>query len=541
MQFRQIKIGKRAAGMFTLLGLLVLALGLISLYETRQMDRASTEIRMTWLPAVVSLGEVGTDVNRARAMTMRSLLEEQPQTRAATLKRAEQLNQNLKDTLDAYERTIFEAQDRTLFNTFVSARERYAQIQASVSDAVLNNRLDNARQLINGPLGEATDAMQAALRALVTYNAEGAEKASQRSADASQESFLLIISALVLIMLALAVIATLLTRSIVVPLAEAVEVAERIATGDLTRDIEAVGKDEPALLLGALKRMQGSLRSTLARISASSDQLASASEELHSVTEDTSRGLHQQSAEIDQAATAVNQMTAAVEDVANNAVSTADASKGADQTTRDGRERVNQALHSIQLLVHEVTGTAGDIEKLATSANEISRVMDVIGAIAGQTNLLALNAAIEAARAGEAGRGFAVVADEVRALAHRTQQSTGEIEQIVAEIQSGTGRAVEAMQSSQGRASGTLDVARAAGEALELIAAAIASINQRNLVIASASEQQAQVAREVDRNLVNIRDLSLQTSAGANQTSAAAQDLSRLAVELNGMVAQFKV
>jgi len=541
MQFRQMKIGKRAASMFTLLGLLVLALGLVSLYETRQMDKASEEVRVTWLPAVVSLGQVGTDVNRVRAMIVRSLVEDQESTRIDTLKRAQQVNQDLKAAIDHYESTIIEADDRALFNAFVSARERYNSIQAQVSDAVLNNRMDNARQLINGPLGDATDAMQSSLRALVKYNADGADKAAQRSADASAESFLLISIALGLIMAALVAIATLLTRSIVVPLAEAVAVAERVATGDLTRDIKVEGQDEPALLLAALQRMQTSLRSTLARISASSDQLASASEELHSVTEDTSRGLHQQSAEIEQAATAVNQMTAAVEEVANNAVSTADASKGADQTTRDGRDQVNQALQSIQALVSEVTSTAGDIEKLAASANEISRVLDVIGSIAGQTNLLALNAAIEAARAGEAGRGFAVVADEVRALAHRTQQSTGEIEQMIAEIQSGTERAVGAMHSSQGRASGTLDIAQAAGEALELIAEAIASINQRNLVIASASEEQAQVAREVDRNLVNIRDLSMQTSAGANQTSAAAQDLSRLAVELNGMVAQFKV
>ncbi|WP_095158479.1 methyl-accepting chemotaxis protein [Pseudomonas sp. Irchel 3E13] len=541
MQFRQMKIGKRAASLFTLLGLLVLALGLIALYETRQMDRASAEIRVTWLPAVISLGEIGTDVNRARAITMRSLLEEQPETREASLRRAAEVNQGLQKALDFYESTIIEPEDRALFATFISARERYAGIQASVAEAVLNNRLDNARQLVNGPLADATDAMQSTLRALVKYNADGAEKASQRGADASRESFLLIIIALALIMTALVAIATLLTRSIVVPLAEALAVAERVSTGDLTQAIKVEGQDEPALLLGALARMQNSLRSTLARISASSDQLASASEELHSVTEDTSRGLQQQSAEIEQAATAVNQMTAAVEEVANNAVSTADASKGADQTTRDGRDRVNQALQSIQALVGEVTSTAGDIEQLAASANEISRVLDVIGSIAGQTNLLALNAAIEAARAGEAGRGFAVVADEVRALAHRTQQSTGEIEQMIGQIQSGTERAVTAMHSSQGRAAGTLDVAEAAGQALELIAEAIAAINQRNLVIASASEQQAQVAREVDRNLVNIRDLSMQTSAGANQTSAAAQDLSRLAVELNGMVAQFKV
>ncbi|WP_459742679.1 methyl-accepting chemotaxis protein [Pseudomonas sp. 3A(2025)] len=287
--------------------------------------------------------------------------------------------------------------------------------------------------------------------------------------------------------------------------------------------------------------MQHNLRDTISQIAASSDQLASASEELHSVTEDASRGLHQQNAEIEQAATAVNQMTTAVEEVASNAVITAEASKDADKSTAEGRDKVNQALESIQYLVADVTTTSDEIEQLAGRVNEISRVLDVIRSIAEQTNLLALNAAIEAARAGEAGRGFAVVADEVRALAYRTQQSTQEIASMVGGIESGSERAVGAMASSRQRADTTLEVARAANDALALIAESITSINQRNLVIASASEQQAQVAREVDRNLVNIRDLSLQTSAGANQTSAASQELSSLAVGLNAMVSKFRV
>src|SRR5690606_15803375 len=189
----------------------------------------------------------------------------------------------------------------------------------------------------------------------------------------------------------------------------------------------------------------------------------------------------------------------------------------------------------------DVTATAGEVEQLAQQIRNISQVLDVIRAIAEQTNLLALNAAIEAARAGEAGRGFAVVADEVRALAHRTQQSTQEIEQMIGGIQQGTERAVSSMQQSTGRATSTLTLAQAAGQALDEIARAISAINERNLVIASASEEQAQVAREVDRNLVNIRDLSLQTSAGASQTSAASQDLSRLAVNLNNLVTRFRL
>ncbi|WP_252088601.1 methyl-accepting chemotaxis protein [Pseudomonas sp. MWU13-3659] len=541
MQLRNMKIGIRAASVFTLLGILVLAMGLIALYETRKMDRATDEIRITWMPAVIALGDVSTNLGRARALTLRSALEDDPATRHATLARIVEVNQQLEGDLKAYESTIIAQDDRALFTTFTSLSERYHGLQKAIREAAGNDQLDEARRLANGPLAEYADSMMKALGALVEYNTQGAEQASLRSSNASDEAFKLLVGALVVILLALVAISTLLTRSIVLPLADAVAVAERVAVGDLTRDIVVTGRDEPALLLRALGQMQQSLRETLRKIAASSDQLASASEELHTVTEDTSRGLHQQSAEIDQAATAVNQMTAAVEEVANNAVSTADASKGADQNTRDGRDRVNQALSSIQLLVADVTGTSQEIEQLATRANEISQVLDVIGSIAGQTNLLALNAAIEAARAGEAGRGFAVVADEVRALAHRTQQSTAEIEQMIGGIQTGTERAVSAMHSSQGRANGTLEVAQSAGQALEVIAEAITAINQRNLVIASASEQQAQVAREVDRNLVNIRDLAMQTSAGANQTSAAAQDLSRLAVELNGMVAQFKV
>ena len=538
---RNMKIGNRAASVFTLLAALVLIMGLLSLYETRQMDKATDEIRVTWMPAVIALSDISTNLGRARAVTLRAALDDDANERQRSLALLDEINAQLQGSLKEYEDTIIAADDRALFDTFNSAHQHYIDQQMQVLQALSAGDLSQAKAQISGPLTQHADAMMKAMNALIAYNGKGAEIASQRSSDVADEAFTVIIVSLLIIVIALAAIATLLTRSIVVPLAAAVAVAERVATGDLTQDIQLRGRDEPALLLGALSRMQDSLRDTLRKISASSDQLASASEELHTVTEDTSRGLHQQSAEIDQAATAVNQMTAAVEEVANNAVSTADASKGADQTTRDGRDQVNQALSSIQLLVDDVSGTSEEIELLANNANEISRVLDVIGSIAGQTNLLALNAAIEAARAGEAGRGFAVVADEVRALAHRTQQSTAEIEQMIAGIQNGTERAVNAMHNSRGRANGTLEVAQSAGQALEVIAEAIASINQRNLVIASASEEQAQVAREVDRNLVNIRDLAMQTSAGANQTSAAAQDLSRLAVDLNGMVAQFKV
>ncbi|MGY2375741.1 methyl-accepting chemotaxis protein [Pseudomonas sp. SDO524_S393] len=290
-----------------------------------------------------------------------------------------------------------------------------------------------------------------------------------------------------------------------------------------------------------MAKMQDKLRDTLQRIAGSATQLASAAEELNAVTDESARGLTQQNNEIEQAATAVNEMTSAVEEVARNAVSTSQASRDATASAGDGRDLVQETVGAIERMSSDVQATATLISNLADESRDIGKVLDVIRGLADQTNLLALNAAIEAARAGEAGRGFAVVADEVRALAHRTQQSTREIERMIGSIQAGTEHAVDSMRNSTERAESTLNIAKGAGLSLETINTAIVEINERNLVIASAAEEQAQVAREVDRNLVNIRDLSVQSATGASQTSSASSELSRLAVDLNGMVSRFRL
>ncbi|WP_422121194.1 methyl-accepting chemotaxis protein [Pseudomonas lurida] len=291
----------------------------------------------------------------------------------------------------------------------------------------------------------------------------------------------------------------------------------------------------------ALGAMQQGLRNTLTLISDSSNQLASTSEEMHAVTEDANKGMLRQNNEVEMAATAVTEMSAAVEEVARNASSASEAANRSNSAALAGRARVDETVHAISLMVANVEDASQEVQGLAVMATDISKVLDVIRAIAEQTNLLALNAAIEAARAGEAGRGFAVVADEVRALAHRTQQSTSEIEQMISSIQKGTGSAVSAMAHTNTQAQKTLDTAQGAGSALVEITESIDNITERNVLIATASEEQAQVAREVDRSLVSIRDLSNQAAEGSSQTAIATSELTKLAVELNRLVKQFQM
>lgn len=541
MSIRSLNIAPRAGLGFGLLALMVCALGAFALLQMSNMRAQSDEVDNNWLPSVMAVGEMSQDMLRLRALTMRLLLNRDPQALQQNVAKLNDLREGLNEAQQRYDVLIVLPEERQLFDRFKVAEHQYLELQAQVLQLSAQNRVEEAARILNGEMSPLADEIAVVLRQLVELNKHNANLATESARLVFTQSRVWVgvmigVTALITIGLAL-----LLTRSIVLPLAQSLSVAQVVAGGDLTGDISISGKDEPARLLQALKSMQHNLRDTIRQISESSSQLASASEELSCVTEDATRGLHQQSLEIEQAATAVNQMTAAVEEVASNAVATSEASRESDRIAQHGREQVQQTVSSIESLAEDVTANATQMEDLAQKVHGISKVLDVIRSIAEQTNLLALNAAIEAARAGDAGRGFAVVADEVRALAHRTQQSTQEIEQMIGGIQQGTDSAVGSMQQSNVRARATLDLAKSAGTALEEIASAFTVINERNLVIASASEEQAAVAREVDRNLMNIRDLAMQTSAGANQTSAASQELSRLAVDLNSMVARFSV
>ena len=541
MSLRNLNIAPRAFLGFAFIALLVIVLGVFAVNRMSIIRQASVEMDSTQLPSVTQLAVVTENVLRLRILSFRVLVNRE----AAGLQEAQTRIGVLVDKVRAaqasYAALPAGPEERALYQTFSTTLDNYLQAQNQMMELSRQDKLDEMRTLINTRIKDGTDQMGEQLNKLIAINAADAKTASVQAGEHYDSAITGIVIVAVVAALATVLLAWLLTRSIVTPLNRAVQAAQTIADGNLTKVIEVDGKDEATQLLQALATMQSNLRKTIEQIAGSATQLGAAAEELSAVTEEASRGLQQQNNEIEQAATAVNEMTAAVEEVARNAVSTSEASNQSTHAAREGRDQVVKTVDAIQTMTHDVQNTAHMIEGLAAQGRDIGKVLDVIRAIAEQTNLLALNAAIEAARAGEAGRGFAVVADEVRALAHRTAQSTQEIEKMVAGIQNGTGEAVSSMQQSNQRTQTTLEMARAAGVALEQITQSIHQINERNLVIASASEEQAQVSREVDRNLVNIRDLATQSAAGANQTSAATHEVSRLAVDLNAMVARFVI
>lgn len=541
MTLRALNIGPRLASGFGLLILLIVGLGSFSLLELSGMEEVSQEINEDWLPGVRSVGDLGTAVMRYRVYTLRMAADRDPAAVNANERRLEEVKEAVDDAQERYEEVISTPQERAIYERFLTAQGDYYRGADDVVRLVRAGDYDAAMEVINSTLGTLGGQMAEVLQELGNYNQEGSRQAAEVSHQVFEEGRLGVIVVIVVAVILSALLAGLLTRSIVQPLNVALGAGESIAGGDLSKTIESEGKDEPGRLLDSLALMQENLRSAISQISNSSTQLASATEELSSVAEESSRSLQEQTDEIQQAASAVTEMTAAIEEVARNASETSGFSGDSAKAAREGRAQVIESRDYVKYMTDELGKTAELVDGLDEQARDIGKVMDVIIAIAEQTNLLALNAAIEAARAGDAGRGFAVVADEVRALAHRTQSSTKEIEEIIRNIQTGTDTAVTSMRTSREGAIKSLDVAKAAGEALERISRGIDDINERNQVIASAAEEQASVAREVDRNLVKISDIATQSAAGANQTSASAEELSRLAVELNTLVSRFQL
>uniref|UniRef100_A0A7C2BG49 Methyl-accepting chemotaxis protein n=2 Tax=Pseudomonas graminis TaxID=158627 RepID=A0A7C2BG49_9PSED len=500
--------------------------------------------------AINSIGQVESEVLKAVSQ------EQDSSERLGEFTNIQQLRgqvQNARYEVQAYVFSGRESYEIAAITAIDEALKEVEQIATDQADGNVSELLNARKTLLKyrEHMGQfkdlqvkveaAQESMEALSESLLTSTGEiTALQGQRRDAEATQSRQTLSgVAGLAMLLGLLA--AWLITQQIITPLRLTLSAAARIAKGDLSQDLEVGRRDEMGMLQRSMQDMTLSLRQLISGISDGVTQIASAAEQLSAVTAQTSVGVTSQKDETDCVATAMNQMTSTVMEVARNAEEASEAARHADQQARDGDKVVNDAIAQIERLALEVNNSTEAMGKLKLESDKIGGVLDVIKSVSQQTNLLALNAAIEAARAGEAGRGFAVVADEVRGLAQRTQESTEEIEVLIAALQSGTQQVVMTLDASRTLTDSSVELSRQAGSALGHITRTVSTIQAMNQQIAAAGEEQSSVAEQINRSVLNVRDVSEQTAASSEETAASSIELARLGVQLQEMVGKFRV
>ena len=504
---------------------------------------AITATGWTGLNGVISRGDKLGNISMAHQGTQELRIARQQYERdrdaasvAAVEKSLDQLDRQLQSIALQIEQPADQQRVQLQLQAVRQYREAFATLRQA-TDVAQNNSTAQANQAVT----QALQHMAAQGQVLIDNSqALTLSQTQVRNADTRQAKATLA-GATVLALLLGMLAAWVITRQIVLPLRQTLATAERVANGDLRLDQAVERRDELGQLQASMQRMTRNLRELIGGIGDGVTQIASAAEELSAVTEQTSSGVNNQKVETDQVATAMNQMAATVHEVARNAEQASEAALMADQQAREGDRVVGEAIAQIERLAREVDNSTEAMTRLKSESSKIGSVLDVIKSVAQQTNLLALNAAIEAARAGEAGRGFAVVADEVRSLAQRTQKSTEEIEELIAGLQQGTQQVASVMDSSRGLTDSSVELTRRAGDSLHTITSTVSSIQAMNQQIATAAEQQSAVAEEINRSVMNVRDISDQTSAASEETAASSVELARLGTHLQGLVGKFRL
>lgn len=448
----------------------------------------------------------------------------------------ENMTNSLKREIQDLDSNLQSPKRRDMLKTFEDAHTGYVQAMRDIHDLIVerNNIIQNTLDVIGPQVAKNVEDVKLS----VMKDEDTLGPALKANTDKSV-TVSLVLAAIAVIFGAIS--AYLITIAITRPMQKAVDAANQLAEGDLSVDVGTTSKDETGKLLDAVQNTADNLKQMISTISHASAELASASEELAVVTEQTSKGISQQESETEMVAAAMNEMATTVRDVADNAAKASEAANQADTEATSGARVIQHTIGAIHSLSNSVNDSSDRLGEVQQEVLNIGNILQVIREIAEQTNLLALNAAIEAARAGEQGRGFAVVADEVRSLAERTQGSTSEIQTIIEQLQVGTQSTVEAMNQGKEQADNCVEQANQASAALESITHAITVINDMNMQIASASEQQSTVAEDINKSVVSVKRIAEENAVASNQTSSSSSEIARLAEDLGQLVSQFRV
>ena len=542
-------IGKKLTAGFAVLGLMMAFIGGFSLFEFSKMNRAAIGFTDSILPAVVRTSTLGETINALRRYELDVfLVADDAQQKARYRNESEKSLQEAARQIVAHDGTIWaeDREERRAFDIVKADWERYVALHQRIRQMQDSGQMAEARHLFMGEGVTLYTTLSKSVGDLIRIN-HGYSVGSRAEVIAAFDSAKLSVTLALVIGLALVVaLSVVLTRQIRDPLIMLARQAQRIASGDLGRGElqewirgNRFNRDELGQLGSAIDRMQGALAELVSEISGSVSQLSSAVEEVSAISEQSAEGMASQQGEVSQVATAMNEMQSTVNEVSRNTTDAMGAAKQASRTSTQGNQVVRSAIGSIEQVSRQIEQAGSVVQQLETDSASISMVLDVIRGIAEQTNLLALNAAIEAARAGEQGRGFAVVADEVRSLAQRTQASTAEISKMIEVLQERTAEAGSAMQLSRQQMQESVELAREAGSSIDSINGAVTQITDMNTLIATATEQQNAVTEELNRSIVKIHTAADENAQGAQQTAQACVELSRLATSLHHMTQRF--
>ncbi|MEV3828258.1 methyl-accepting chemotaxis protein [Aeromonas allosaccharophila] len=549
MNTSSMTIGKKLTAGFAVLGLMVAFIGGFSLLEFSNMNRAAIGFTDSILPAVNRTNDIGDSISELRRYELALfLVASDPQKRAEYRTMAAQLVERLKQQMIDHDKTIWaqDVEERRTFDIVKGDWASYLALHQQVKQLQDSGLMSEAQTVFMDQGIPLYNNLHKSVAELIRIN-HGYATESRKVVVASYDSAKLSVTiALVLGLVLVVVLSMVLTRQIRDPLIMLARQAQRIANGELgqgelqqwIRD-SRFNRDELGQLGSAINRMQGSLSDLVSEIAGSVSQLSSAVEEVSSISSQSASGMAIQQNEVSQVATAMNEMQSTVNEVARNTTDAMSAAKDASRTSAAGSEVVRSSIASIEEVSVKIEQAGTVVQQLEADSANISVVLDVIRDIAGQTNLLALNAAIEAARAGEQGRGFAVVADEVRSLAQRTQDSTAEISKMIELLQSRAAEAGNAMQLSRHQMQESVGLARDAGTSIDTINGAVVRITDMNTLIATATEEQNAVTEELNRSIVNIHNAADENAQGAHQIAQACGELSKLANTLHHMTQRF--